>query len=489
MNERGQRIRVGLFVLASMITLGTLIVLFSKRSDLLTNRDRFVASFTNAPNLQPGTPVRRSGVKIGEVSRVELTADGTVIVEMDIDRRYPPRRNEFPAIAQSILTGDASIDLVTDPKEPNREPIAPDETYPNRGGRPLAGRGPLDTRQAVTNVQDLGRSAQETLDRIRESIEKFTAVAPQVDRTLKEYELLSQTVREAIPEIRQTNDSIRRLSDLARTNVPNFLETNERLKTALDNWNKAGERLNVLLLTNEKEFARIVENLSLTLASLRQLLNDDNQRLAQGVLQGAADLLGPENRKSVNNILKQANTLLSDENVHHVGGILKNLQSASENLDLFLRDAPATARRLNDTLQKADSTLENLRRITEPFADKSGDFQQNLNYATAQFGLLARDLRDLVRGFATSDGTVQKLLTDPNLYYQTTNAVSSFQRLLPQLELILEDLKDFSDKIARHPNQLIFDRQNPGLKGSPFAPTRMPSSAPTSTPPILIGPR
>jgi hypothetical protein len=56
------------------------------------------------------------------------------------------------------------------------------------------------------------------------------------------------------------------------------------------------------------------------------------------------------------------------------------------------------------------------------------------------------------------------------------------------LELILEDLKDFSDKIARHPNQLIFDRNNPGLKGSPFAPTRMPSQ-PVHTPPIMIGPR
>lgn len=488
MNERAQQIRVGVFVLASMITLGTLIILFAKRSDLLTNRDRFVASFSNAPNMQPGTPVRRSGVKIGEVSRVELTPEGNVIVELDIDRRYPPRRNEFPAISQSLLTGDASIDLVTDPKEPNREPIAPEETNPRRGGQPLVGRGPLDTRQAVTNVQDLGRSAQETLDRIRESIEKFTAVAPQVDRTLKEYETLSQTVREAIPEIRQTNDSIRRLSDVARANVPALLETNERVKTALENWNKAGERLNVILMTNEKEFTRIVESLNAALTSIRQILNDDNQRLLQEVLRGAADLVGPENRQSVSALLRQANTLLNDENLRLFNDTLKNARSASENLDIFLKDAPATARQLNETLQKADAALENLRRITEPFADKSGELQQNLNYTTAQFGLLLRDLRDLLRGYASSDGTVQKLLTDPTLYHQATGAVSSFQRLLPKLELILEDLKDFSDKIARHPNQLIFDRNNPGLKGSPFAPTRMPSS-PVNTPPINIGPR
>lgn len=488
MDERALRVRVGLFVLASIIVFGALVLLFAKRSDLLTNRDRFVASFTNAPNLQPGTPIRRSGVKIGEVSRVELTADGSVIVELDVDRRYPPRRNEFPAIAQSILTGDASVDLVTDPKEPNREPITPEETDPRRGGQPLVGRGPFDTRQAVTNVQDLGRSAQETLDRIRESIDKFTAVAPQVDRTLKEYEALSQTVRQAIPEIRQTNDSIRRLSEAVRANVPAIMTTNERIQVALENWTKAGERLNVILMTNEKEFARLVENLSASLTAVRQLLNEDNQKLVQGILQGTSDLVGPENRKSVDTLLKQSNKLLGDENVQLFQETLKNARAASENLDLFLREAPMTARRLNETLQKADTALENLRRITEPFADKSGEFQQNLNYTVAQFGLLIRDLRDLMRSYANSDGTVQKLLTDPTLYQETTNAVSSFHRLLPKLELILEDLKDFSDKIARHPNQLIFDRNNPGLKGSPFAPTRMPSQ-PVHTPPIMIGPR
>ena len=98
-----------------------------------------------------------------------------------------------------------------------------------------------------------------------------------------------------------------------------------------------------------------------------------------------------------------------------------------------------------------------------------------------------------MKGYSGAEGTVQKLLTDPTLYNRASDAMSSFQRLIPKLELVVEDLKDFSDKIARHPNQLIFDKGG-GLKGSPFAPTpgagpRLPSRPASAVPPIIIEPR
>src|SRR5207245_1259458 len=83
---------------------------------------------------------------------------------------------------------------------------------------------------------------------------------------------------------------------------------------------------------------------------------------------------------------------------------------------------------------------------------------------------LMKDVRDLLRGYAGSEGTVQKLLTDPSLYNRANETIYGLSRLMPKLELILEDLKDFSDQVARHPNRLIFDKGG-GLKGSPFAPT------------------
>src|SRR5260221_13245251 len=101
--------------------------------------------------------------------------------------------------------------------------------------------------------------AQKTLEDIRKELNKMS---PEVQRTLREYTVLSETIRQAIPEIQQTNDSVRRLADATRGNMPNVVETNEKAKVAIDNWNRAGERLNLILQANEKQFSAALENLN-----------------------------------------------------------------------------------------------------------------------------------------------------------------------------------------------------------------------------------
>jgi phospholipid/cholesterol/gamma-HCH transport system substrate-binding protein len=452
MNERAQRIRLGLFVLGAILALGTLVILFAKRPELLRSRDRFYVQFSNAPNIQPGTPVRRSGVKIGEVDKVELDPNGLVKIEMLVDKRYPPRRNETPKIESDFLTKDSKIDLITDAKEKNHDAVNPRDTDPNASppGTPLVGRGPNDPGEIVGEARGLGQEAKQTLEQIRDSIKEFTRFAPEVEKTMKEYTALSQTIRTAIPELQQTNDSVRKLAETTRANLPSFIETNEKAKFALDQWGKAGEQANVLLMTNQKQITRIIENMNATILLVKQMLGDENQRL-------------------ITQLLRNSSNMLSDENVKSFNAALKSARQAADSLDRTLQDGPTTVKKLNETLTKADEAIENLRKFTAPFADNAGDFQRNLTYTTGQLGLLIKDVRDFMKGYGSAEGTIQKLLTDPTLYNRTSDAVGSFQRLIPKLEMVIEDLKDFSDKIARHPNQLIFDKGG-GLKGSPFAP-------------------
>ena len=207
----------------------------------------------------------------------------------------------------------------------------------------------------------------------------------------------------------------------------------------------------------------------------------------------AGTMFGDENQRAVTALLKNASQLLTEENAKNLTETLKNVRSASGNLDGLLKDGPKTMAQLNSTLMKADSAIENFRKFSSGFGD-GGDFSRNLTYTSGQLGLLVKDVRDLLKGYASSEGTVQKLLTDPSLYNQANNLIFTLGRVMPKLELILDDIKDFSDKIARHPNQLIFDNKGGGLKGSPFAPTtpsigpRM-QHGPVTTPPITIQPR
>jgi len=472
MNERERRVRLGLFVFAALLAIGTLIILFGKRPNLWSSRDRFIAHFSNAPNLQPGAQVRRSGIRIGDVDRVELESSGQVKVEMLIDTRYPPRHNETVAINQSLLSGDVALDLVTDTRS-NRsvEPYTPEETVQD----PLIGQGPLDTRRTAEDVKVLGNSAKDTLDEIRNTLNR---VAPEAQRTLQEYSRLSEVIRQAIPEIQQTNDSVRRLADATRGNIPNLTDTNDRAKVAIENWTRVGERLNNILQTNDKQFNEAVANLNSTLTQANKILSDENQR-------------------NVTSIIKNTNQLLSDQNVRDVTETIKNVRSFSENLDpQVMKDFNKSMKQIGESVAKADAAIENIRKATQPFADSSSDLSHNLTYSSAQIGLLAKDVRDLMKGYAGSDGSVQRLFNDPTLYNRATEVVYGIEKLEAKLNLILEDLKDFSDQIARHPNHLIFDR-GAGLKGSPFAPLGGGSNSRSvpftgssvTTPPITVGPR
>jgi phospholipid/cholesterol/gamma-HCH transport system substrate-binding protein len=462
MNERSQRIRLGLFVFGALIALGTLIVLFGKRPTFFTNKDHFSVRFENAPNLQPGTPIRRSGIRIGEVERVDLEDAGTVLVVMNVDKRYPPRHNEIVSITQSLLSGDAMIDFITDPK--NKDITKYDMTDT------IIGRGPIDTRAAAERAGDIGTSAQETLKSMKEVFDEFKKLKPEVARAVSEYTQLSETIRQAVPEIQQTNIAVRDLARNTNANIPGLKETKDKADLALKRWADLGERLDVFMRTNDQKLSKSIDNLNIVLEQSSKVFNEENRKSLTTLLQNLGKMFGNENQKAFNDLLANVNKVLSEENAKNVNATIKNVKDASERFEQFTKDGSDAMKQVKETLGKAD-------KVIAPLADHSDEIARNLTYTSGQIGLLMKDVRDLLRGYASSEGTVQKLLTDPALYNRANDAVYNMSRLMPKLELILEDLKDFSDQIARHPNRLIFNGGG-GLKGSPFAPTTPTGNAP-----------
>jgi len=66
-----------------------------------------------------------------------------------------------------------------------------------------------------------------------------------------------------------------------------------------------------------------------------------------------------------------------------------------------------------------------------------------------------------------SDGTLGKLVRDPKVYDDLAQASANVNRLTRELRPIVDDVRVFTDKIARHPEQLgvrgAIDRR-PGVK-------------------------
>src|SRR5690349_4918376 len=123
MTEHGMRFRIGLFVLAALVLLATLVTLFGSLPSFFKQYHEYTVTFADAPGVTPGTPVRRSGVQVGEVKSVDLDHEtGEVKVQILIERPYKLHRHERPTLVQGLLGSDASIDLVPAPPPGQGQP-------------------------------------------------------------------------------------------------------------------------------------------------------------------------------------------------------------------------------------------------------------------------------------------------------------------------------------------------------------------------------
>jgi ABC-type transporter Mla subunit MlaD len=113
-------------VLATAIITGILIVLFGDLPSLVQATYPLKMSFADARGVADGTPVRKNGILVGRVTRVELDEKGGVSVVASIDSYVPIYKDEQPRIASTLL-GDAEIQLVPGTIKPPRQRVGKDE--------------------------------------------------------------------------------------------------------------------------------------------------------------------------------------------------------------------------------------------------------------------------------------------------------------------------------------------------------------------------
>src|SRR5712692_11273681 len=106
MNSKDIRFRVGLFVLGSLALLAALITAFSGFPSIFKQYNRYTIVFPEAPGVSSGTPVRRSGVRIGEVTSIKLDDEtGQVYVTIAVERQHILRHSDQAALVHGLLGG------------------------------------------------------------------------------------------------------------------------------------------------------------------------------------------------------------------------------------------------------------------------------------------------------------------------------------------------------------------------------------------------
>lgn len=436
MNPQTLRFRLGLLTLTSLTLLGVLAVMLGSVPNVFRSGHSYTICFADAPGIAPGTPIRRSGVRVGEVTSVALDGEtGEVRVHVRIDRTYILRRNDRPTLVQGLIGGDANIDLVPN-EDADRTPVSP--------GERVMGVRPLTVSGLMNRASEVVPATHETLTDLRRSLQRFEKVTPLVEETLREYAELARATREAVPDLRRTGEDISRLAQTAksaapqiggagdqvgalaktvREAVPEVQATNKQVQATFATWSKAGERVENVVSTNEQKLNRAVEGL--------------------------------------NSGLERLNRLLSDDNLDNLTATLKNVKAGSDDLqkaaggtETLIAETRAAVKKINDAVARADDSFKNVADATQPFADRSDRILKNLDESADKLNKTLTDVRELLRAFEENEGTVQKLMKNPSLYNHLDELLCGLVKQLPRLERILKDAEIFADKIARHPEAL-----------------------------------
>jgi phospholipid/cholesterol/gamma-HCH transport system substrate-binding protein len=417
MTNRQLRWSLGIFTVIALTLLAILILLFGSLPTLFKRTNSYTVRFTDAPGLRPGSPVRRSGVRIGEVTDITLREkDGEVYVYagIKVEQSYTVRHSELPTLVVTILGTDASVDFFPKPAPPPGQQL---DSTPYPPGSEIEGYTPVTVSALLSRASEVVPTTQETLNDMRKSIKRLEETVPLMEQTMREYRDLGRSLNRDFP-------------DLAKS----VRGTSEDVGATAREYRRLGENLNVLLLGNQDKIIKALDNLNLVLERVTQALSDANI-------------------KNVTEIIKN----LRDASTQ-APAIVKNTREASDhlpsmatNLDELLKEARQMVPQVQRTLTRAESALADLQKTSQLFGERGPTIAKNLDESLDKLNRVMTDVRELMRVIGQSDGTLNRILKDPSLYNNLDQATCAIAKMLPRLDRILKDLETFADKLARHP--------------------------------------
>lgn len=394
MTERSLRFRVGLFVLVILCLLGGLVVLFGGYPTVLKRHQHYTVVLSDAAGLASGTPVRRSGVRIGEVQALRLDdASGRVLVGILVEQPHVLHKSDHVALVRSLIGGDATLDFTAEgdaagqaPAEPDTEFVAQDQGRAS----PFLPQGELVPGLQAT-MQEFNKSAQQ-----------INKLLPEVQAALKEYRDLAKDAHALLPEVKKTNDEF---------------------QAAGRSWNKAGDNITAAVTSTQERLAKSFDNLNEAATRFGRTFSDENQRNLTEALKN----------------FRAGTTTLE--------GVMKNL-------DDLAKDSRQTLQSVDQVFRILTAVVGNLDKASQPWAERSANIARNLDEGAVGFNRTFSDWRQLFRGLGDADGSLKMLLNDATLYHSLNDAACMLARILPRADRVLRDMEIFADKVARHPEIL-----------------------------------
>jgi phospholipid/cholesterol/gamma-HCH transport system substrate-binding protein len=212
---------------------------------------------------------------------------------------------------------------------------------------------------------------------------------------------------------------------------------------------------NQLIQNIQNRFNTTIDSVQFTSQSLGMA----SERLTK-TLTKLNDMLD-ENRDGIKGAITQANEVLSGTNE-----VIGDKETQAK-LRAAIRDMPEMIAHTHEMINKMNANLDNVGNFTQKLGENGDQLIGNLKNGTEDLDKLLRNMNAFSESLNNSQGTIGKMVNDPELYQHINRAARNIEELSRQLKPIVDDARVFSDKIARHPEMLGVRgaiQKSPGIK-------------------------
>jgi phospholipid/cholesterol/gamma-HCH transport system substrate-binding protein len=178
-----------------------------------------------------------------------------------------------------------------------------------------------------------------------------------------------------------------------------------------------------------------------------------------------------------NRIFENVNEIVADPILKRkVTEFVNTLPEIFKEVQNTVVDTRETINSFREVSGKASDSLDNVNVFTESLKDNGPEILEQVNGALANVQGLSDKINDFTESlgkisetFANPDGTVGKLFNETELYDSVLETANNVKALSMKLEPIANDLRNFSDQLARNPGTIVRGafKKEAGYKGTP----------------------
>jgi phospholipid/cholesterol/gamma-HCH transport system substrate-binding protein len=387
----GVEAKVGAFFLLGLVIFGY--ILFQVHDGAALFRDRRVlkARFGHAGGLRTGDAVTLTGLKVGEVQKIELAPEvregKTVVVYMELDPAYPVRKGAMAQIAWGGLLGNRLIDI----EQGTGGPL-PD------GGEIAKTRDAIELTGILKKVEKVGGTLEEML--------ADEGLAANVSDAFA-------NVSEVMEKITEGEGTLAKL--LASPELYDELTGFSRKLNAPDS------TLGKLAGSDElyRDAREVVKNLKDASARIDKLTGDNAERIGE-ILEG----------------LKTA-VPRAEEAFAEIKALGKKVDEGEGILPALLNDKEMKAD-LETSLDRLDGALDKIETFTADLRDKDGKSALNRLLYDEQLGRdlsdAAGSLKEVAARLEKGESTLGKLMSDREMYDKITKLLDDARETMRRVK-------------------------------------------------------